>query len=82
MAQEERDCIQKRQRKGIDAALKGGISFERPKAQVNPEFIEAYNRWRNKEITAVQAIKEANFKKTTFYRLVKEHEDTFSKNHI
>ncbi|RPK04796.1 hypothetical protein FH5_02034 [Priestia endophytica] len=45
MAQEERDCIQKSQRKGIDAALKGGISFERPKAQVNPEFIEAYNRW-------------------------------------
>jgi DNA invertase Pin-like site-specific DNA recombinase len=82
MAQEERDRIRKRQREGIDAALKGGISFGRPKAQVNPEFIEAYNRWRNKEITAVQAMKEANIKKTTFYKLVKEHEGTFNKDNI
>ncbi|RAS82775.1 DNA recombinase [Priestia endophytica] len=82
MAQEERDRIRKRQREGIDAALKGGISFGRPKAQVSPEFIDAYNRWRNKEITAVQAMKEANVKKTTFYKLVKQHESTFNKNHI
>ncbi|RAS71654.1 DNA recombinase, partial [Priestia endophytica] len=67
---------------GIDAALKGGISFGRPKAQVNQEFIGAYNRWRNKEITAVQAMKEANIKKTTFYKLVKEHESTFNKDNI
>jgi DNA invertase Pin-like site-specific DNA recombinase len=82
MAQEERDRIRKRQREGIDAALKGGISFGRPKAQVNPEFIEAYNRWINKEITAIQAMKEANVKKTTFYKLVKEHEGTFNKANI
>ncbi|MCY8233925.1 recombinase family protein [Priestia endophytica] len=82
MAQEERDRIRKRQREGIDAALKGGISFGRPKAQVNLEFIEAYNRWRNKEITAVQAMKEANVKKTTFYKLVKKHESTFNKDNI
>lgn len=44
MAQEDRDCIQKRQRKGIDAVLKSGISFEQPKAQVNTEFIEVYDR--------------------------------------
>ncbi|RAS75800.1 recombinase family protein [Priestia endophytica] len=82
MAEEERDRIRKRQREGIDAALKDGISFGRPKAQVNQEFIEAYNRWRNKEITAVQAMKEANVKKTTFYKLVKKHESTFKKDHI
>jgi DNA invertase Pin-like site-specific DNA recombinase len=82
MAQEERDHIRKRQREGIDAALKGGIPFGRPKAQVSQEFIEAYNRWRNKEITAVQAMKEANVKKTTFYKLVKEYEGTFNKDHI
>ncbi|MFP3846631.1 recombinase family protein [Priestia filamentosa] len=82
MAEEERDRIRKRQREGIDAALKGGVSFGRPKAQVSQEFIEAYNRWRNKEITAVQAMKEANVKKTTFYKLVKEHEGTFNKINI
>ena len=76
MAQEERDRIRKRQREGIDAALNKGVSFGRPKAQVNKEFIEVYNRWKQKEITAVQAMKEANVKKTTFYKLVKQHENT------
>ena len=78
MAQEERDRIRKRQREGIDVALTKGISFGRPKAQVSEEFIEAYNRWKQKEITAVQAMKEANVKKTTFYKLVKQHEDAMN----
>jgi DNA invertase Pin-like site-specific DNA recombinase len=76
MAQEERDRIRKRQREGIDAALNKGVSFGRPKAEANKEFIEVYNRWKQKEITAVQAMKEANIKKTTFYKLVKQHENT------
>ncbi|MFB2350773.1 recombinase family protein [Priestia megaterium] len=78
MAQEERDRIRKRQREGINAALKSGISFGRPKAQVSQDFIEAYNRWKRNEITAVQAMKEANVKKTTFYKLVKQHEDAMN----
>ncbi|KNH12931.1 DNA recombinase [Priestia megaterium] len=78
MAQEERDRIRKRQREGINAALKNGISFGRPKAQVSQDFIEAYNRWKRNEITAVQAMKEANVKKTTFYKLVKQHEDAMN----
>ncbi|MFE3982482.1 MULTISPECIES: recombinase family protein [unclassified Priestia] len=72
MAQEERERIRKRQREGIDAALNSGISFGRPKSQVSQEFIVAYNLWKQKEITAVQAMKEANVKKTTFYKLVKQ----------
>ncbi|MGM0878576.1 MAG: recombinase family protein [Bacillota bacterium] len=31
MAQEERDCIRKRQREGIDVALRSGATFGRPK---------------------------------------------------
>lgn len=63
MAQEKRDCICKRQREEIDAALSKGISFRQPKAQVSQEFIEAYNRWKQKEVTAVHAIyKEENKK--------------------
>ncbi|CAH0324290.1 recombinase family protein [Priestia megaterium] len=76
MAQEERDRIRKRQREGIDAALNKGVSFGRPKAQVSKEFIEVYNRWKQTEITAVQAMEKANLKKTTFYKLVKQHENT------
>ncbi|MFL0575007.1 recombinase family protein [Priestia megaterium] len=79
IAQEERDRIRKRQREGIDAALNKGVSFGRPKAQVNKEFIEVYNRWKQKEITAVEAMKEANVKKTTFYKLVKQHENNIIK---
>ncbi|KRE06081.1 DNA recombinase [Bacillus sp. Root239] len=74
MVQEERDRIRKHQREGIDAALNKGISFGRPKAQINQKFIEVYNQWKQKEITAVQAMKEANVKKTTFYKLVKQYE--------
>lgn len=74
MAQEERDRIRKHQREGIDAALNKGISFGRPKAQISQKFIEVYNQWKQKEITAVQAMKEANVKKTTFYKLVKQYE--------
>ncbi|UKJ83796.1 recombinase family protein (plasmid) [Priestia megaterium] len=76
MAQEERDRIRKRQREGIDAALNNGIAFGRSKAQVNQEFIKAYTRWKRKEITAARAMKEANVKKTTFYKLVKQYENT------
>lgn len=79
MAQEERDRIRKRQREGIDAALNKGISFGRPKAQISQKFIEVYNQWKRKEITAVRAMKEANVKKTTFYKLVKQYENNLKK---
>ncbi|MEB4858354.1 recombinase family protein [Priestia megaterium] len=78
IAQEERDRIRKRQREGIDAALIKGVSFGRPKAQVSEEFIEAYNRWKRKEITAVKAMKETNLKKTTFYKLIKQYESNLN----
>ena len=74
MAEEERDRIRKRQREGIDVALKEGTVFGRPKAQVTEEFKEVYDRWKSGEITAVKAMEELDIKKTTFYKLVKEHE--------
>ena len=74
MAQEERDKIRTRQREGIDLALKNGTVFGRPKAQVTEEFKEVYDRWKSGEITAVKAMEELDIKKTTFYKLVKEHE--------
>ncbi|MGG1220069.1 recombinase family protein [Priestia endophytica] len=59
VAQEEGDHIRKRQHKGMDAAIKNGVFFGRPKAKISHEFIESYKRWKTKEITAVQAMKEA-----------------------
>lgn len=75
MAEEERTRIKKRQREGIDLALKNGVKLGRPKTNViNDEFIKAYDRWKAGEIKAVEAMKEANVSKTAFYRLVKIHE--------
>jgi DNA invertase Pin-like site-specific DNA recombinase len=76
MAEEERERIRKRQREGIDLALKNGAVFGRPKARVTEEFKEVYNRWKSGEITAVKAMQEIEVKKTTFYKLVREYEET------
>ncbi|CRH88333.1 Uncharacterised protein [Chlamydia trachomatis] len=74
MAEEERDRIRKRQREGIDVALKNGVPFGRPKAQVTEEFKEVYDLWKAGDMTAVNAMAELGVKKTTFYKLVKEYE--------
>jgi DNA invertase Pin-like site-specific DNA recombinase len=76
MAEEERERIRKRQREGIDLALKNGAVFGRPKARVTEEFKEVYDRWKSGEITAVKAMQEIGVKKTTFYKLVREYEET------
>ncbi len=82
MAEEERERIRKRQREGIDLALKNGVAFGRPKVQVTEEFKEVYDRWKSEEITAVKAMEELDIKKTTFYKLVKEHEKDFKLTNI
>lgn len=74
LAEEERNKIRKRQREGIDIALKNGVRFGRQPAQITPEFETAYKKWRAGEIKAVEAMKEANLKKSTFYKLVKKYE--------
>ncbi|KAB7704452.1 recombinase family protein [Bacillus aerolatus] len=74
MAEEERERIRKRQREGIDVALKNGVAFGRPKVQITEEFEEVYHRWKSGELTAVKTMQEVGLKKTTFYKLVREYE--------
>lgn len=76
VAQDERDRIRKRQREGIDAALHNGTSFGRPKAEMTEDFIQAYTVWKTGAITATEAMQRAGIKKTTFYKLVRQLEDT------
>lgn len=45
MAEDERNRIRKRQREGIDVALKNGVAFGRPKSIITEEFKQAYHRW-------------------------------------
>lgn len=79
MAEEERERIRKRQREGIDLALKSGVAFGRPRVQATEEFKEVYKRWKAGELTAVKAMQLLNVKKTTFYRLAKEYESEVKK---
>lgn len=71
-AEEERRKIKERQREGIDAAQKRGTRFGRPAATFPPGFEEVYKRWKAGEIKAIDAMKELELKRTTFYKLVKE----------
>ena len=74
IAEDERERIRKRQREGIDSALANGLRFGRPSIEIMDEFIQAYDKWQAGEITAVKAMEEADMKKTSFYKMVKEHE--------
>jgi DNA invertase Pin-like site-specific DNA recombinase len=82
MAEDERNRIRKRQREGIDVAMKNGIAFGRPKSIITKEFKQAYHRWKTGEMTAVKAMKEIAVKKTTFYKLVKEYEKELKSTNI
>ncbi|WP_303965932.1 recombinase family protein [Sporosarcina ureae] len=78
MAEEERERIRKRQREGIDLALQNGVQFGRPKVLLSEEFKEVYRKWKAREITAVEAMRESGVKKTSFYKLVKVLEEETS----
>ena len=78
VAEQERTYIKTRQREGIDLALKAGKTktgrpFGRPKINKPDNFDEIVNEWRNKKITAREAMKLLNLKPNTFYNLVKDN---------
>ena len=73
IAERERETIRSRQADGIAAAKANPeIKFGRPRAEKPNNWNEVITRWNAKEISAVQAMKELNLTKATFYKLVKE----------
>lgn len=73
LAETEMLRTKKRQAEGITAARANGIKFGRPPKILPPEFFPVYERWINKEITAVAAFHELGTSKNTFYRWVKQY---------
>ncbi len=71
-AEKERRKIRTRQAEGIKLALQRGAAFGRPSVEVPQNFAEVTDRWRSGEITAVEAMRQLNLKKTTFYKLVQQ----------
>jgi len=71
VAEQERSFIKQRQAEGIATAHAKNVKFGRPNAVKPNNFDEVIKRVNKGEITAVQAMKELNMKKTTFYKLLK-----------
>ena len=73
MAELERENILQRQKEGIAIAKAQGKYKGKPPIKIDEkQFRFVCKRWRNGEITAIQAMKELNLKPNTFYRRVKE----------
>lgn len=74
MAEDERKRIRERQKEGIKVAISNGVAFGRKKIAVDENFKLIFNDWKQKKITAVEAMKRAGMKSNTFYRRTKEYE--------
>lgn len=74
IAEQERLTIKKRQKEGIEAAKAKGKHLGRPSIGQPKEFAEIYDQWKQKEITAVEAMKRMNLSSSTFYRMVRQYE--------
>lgn len=78
VANKERENIKIRQAQGIAVAKQKGKHLGRPKAEFPEEWETYYMRWKNKEITATQCMKDLSLTRNTFYNLAKRYEN---KNH-
>lgn len=77
IAEQELEKREKRQAEGIAEAKKKGVYKGRKPIEVNESmFKQIYAKWKASEITARQAMKELDLKPNTFYRRVKEYEQS------
>jgi DNA invertase Pin-like site-specific DNA recombinase len=76
LAEEEVRMINERTNQGIQSARDRGVVFGRPKKSIDDKFTSLYDKWKKGEIFAVEAIKQSDMSKATFYRRVKEHEES------
>ena len=71
LAEQERVKTLTRQAEGIEAAKLQGKHLGRPKMKIPEEWDNIYMLWKSGEITAVEAMRKSNLKKSTFYKLAK-----------
>lgn len=85
IAENERLTIRSRQAEGLAAmpvdkttgkkiSKKTGRCIGRPPIQFPANFEEYYDKWRQREITAVNAMKALELKSNSFYKLVHQYE--------
>ena len=66
VAENERTNIRQRQAEGIAAAKAKGIRFGRPPQPLPENFHNAYQRWKQGEITGTAAARECGMPLSTF----------------
>ena len=71
LAEQERIRNLTRQAEGISAAKLQGKHLGRPKVKIPEGWDNIYMLWKSGEITAVEAMRKSNLKKSTFYKLAK-----------
>ena len=71
LAEQERVKTLTRQAEGIEAAKLQGKHLGRPKVKIPEGWDNIYMLWKSGEITAVEAMRKSNLKKSTFYKLAK-----------
>lgn len=76
VAENERTNIKQRQAEGIAAAKAKGIRFGRPPKTLPDNFHEAYQRWKQGEITGTAAAKECGMPLSTFRYRAEIYENT------
>ena len=69
IAENERIKIRKRQREGIDAALKKNVKFGRPKIDIPDNCNSVIAKVETKEISISQALQALNISRSSYYRL-------------
>ncbi len=74
VSENERKNTQQRQMEGIKNAKANGVRFGRPSIPYPDSFDVVIQDWKNGKVKAVDAMKILNLKKTTFYKMTKEHE--------
>lgn len=77
LSEMEKETIRQRQIEGIAIALatgrtKSGRAYGRPKVTITERYRVAYKAWKEGNITATEAMKQANVKKNSFYNLAKQ----------
>ena len=71
LAEQERVKTLTRQAEGIEAAKLQGKHLGRPMMKIPEGWDNIYMLWKSGEITAVEAMRKSNLKKSTFYKLAK-----------
>jgi DNA invertase Pin-like site-specific DNA recombinase len=75
VAENERTNIKSRQKEGIEAAKARGVVFGRPIKALPEDFPQIYDRWKSKEIRALEAASLCGISRSTFYVKAREYEE-------